>query len=393
MSSHNLLSLAGDGIASQRAYLAAQQATQQSVNAGVKNRPDSCKPLPGSLPSASFKGAIVDAQALAASMATKSQAPLGTAPPGPLPELLARDARERALDKVLQAAVKQAEARKAGVDLAKSNYFIKLMTFAGVAVTFGVTLALTVATAGAAAPMMALTSMRLAMAIGDVYYARKCVGAAQESLKQGRPVAGPPMGGSCVGNWLHAYRTWRGDDDAAARSYATSRGAIFTISLSLAMLVTGTMWTPAAAGAAQISKWVSSSVMGLMVPYELRVGYGDTRKQAGRTEDASELFNAAHDAATAELTEDDRRWLKDLLEDALGGVKGQAPLARKELDDLLGIANRNWPQRPVDANDRKVRKEREEAQEAWRSTTRLYIAANTSLGFFKTAASVYFKLT
>lgn len=352
-----------------------------------------CVPLPGSLPPSTFKGVVSDAQALAVKLASKAQTPLGAAPAGPRPELLVRDAREKALDKVLQAAVKQAEARKAGVDLAKSNYFIKLMTFAGIAVTFAVTLGLTVATAGAAAPMMALTSMRLATAIGDVYYARKCVSAAQESLKQGRPVAGPPMGGSCVGNWLHAYRTWRGDNDEAARSFATSRGAVFTISLSLAMLVTGTLWTPAAAGAAQISKWVSSSVMGLMVPYELRVGFGDTRKQSRRTEDASELFNAAHDAATADLTDKDRLWLKDILEDALGGVNGQGPLARKELDDLLGVASQNWPQRPVDANDQKVRREREEAQEAWRSTTRLYIAANTSLGFLKTAASVYFKLT
>ncbi len=460
----------------------------------------------GLLPPAAGSASPEATQAAVAAAAVKAQAPLSAADQHLAKVLEGREPHQRAQHKILEAAIKQAEARKAGVDLAKSNYFIKLMTFAGVAVTFGVTLALTVATAGAAAPMMALTSLRLITAIGDVHYARKCVAAAQESLRTGMPAKAPPMGGSCVGNWLHAYRVWRNDSPEAARDYATSRGAAFTICLSLAMVVTGTLWTPAAAMAGTVSKWVSSCIMGLMVPYELKVGFGDTRGQARAAMEATLMFEDACDIACGRvgvrgyapggpqalpegeenprLTAADRLEMAEFFETVLGPYRDKPPIALAELTGLRAqmaatdrpndpAASADAAKRPpvvaglrakarekagqVDvawvrwteaqaglqqaqvalrnarstlrsvraqvplpdarataqaelqaaqtdllraqalANERRLALEKaqadaEQAREAWRSTTRLYIAANTTLGFVKSAAAACAKL-
>mgnify|MGYP002130418957 CR=1 FL=1 len=53
-------------------------------------------------------------------------------------------AAEKAQHQVLEAAFKQAQARNAGVDLARANFFTRFMTFATVAVSASVAAALTV---------------------------------------------------------------------------------------------------------------------------------------------------------------------------------------------------------------------------------------------------------
>lgn len=345
--------------------------------------------IPASLPPSSFNGTSERAQQLCVAAKTKANVPLSAADAALQDALAKASPRERALHLVLEGAIKQAEARKAGVDLAKSNFFIKLMTFAGIAVSFGVTLALTVATAGAAAPMLALTSVRLVTAIGDVYYAGKCVKAAQESLKTGRPVPAPPLGGSCVGNWLYDYRIRRGDTPVEAKDYATGRSAIFTIALSLAMLATGTLWTPAVAGAAQISRWVSSILMGLMLPYELKVGFRDAQMQSKRVEATAEMLEEARSTA---MKPEDLEWFQEVLADALKGVQGEQPLARKELEDLRHATPESWATQSVNPADVEARKKREQAYEAWRSTTRLFIGLNTASSFGRAAFSVGVKL-
>ena len=91
---------------------------------------------------------------------------------------------------------------KAGVqaaELASEGKRGWLMTSAA---TWGVALALTVATGGIAIPMLVLTSVRLVIAIGDVYSAEKDLDAARR-IANGEPgVKRLPMGANWVGNLI-----------------------------------------------------------------------------------------------------------------------------------------------------------------------------------------------
>lgn len=255
--------------------------------------------LPGSLPPARSPASAQETRAKAASATTKARAPVfdPSRTARVMEEALKQaTAAEKAQHQVLEAAFKQAQARNAGVDLARANFFTRFMTFATVAVSASVAAALTVATFGAAAPLMALTGLRLVQAVADVGCAAICWRDARASAREGRTIQTLPMGANAMGNLLHkAYRGIQGcgEADPAARHFATRYAAAFTVGLSLATMITGQLFTPAATLTCQACRWAATTVASLMLPYETRVATTRAEHQAGLSGSAAVDFESA----------------------------------------------------------------------------------------------------
>jgi hypothetical protein len=129
----------------------------------------------------------------------------------------------------------------AGVDTAKRSFFGKLASTVVGGVVAGLAAALTVVTAGAAAPLLALACVNLAVCAGDArcsYHNYKNAVA----VSQGKPETNPkmPMGNSCIDNCIHSTLTFCGVKDSTAKTAATWVGPGVSLGLGItAMLISG----------------------------------------------------------------------------------------------------------------------------------------------------------
>ena len=119
-------------------------------------------------------------------------------------------------------------------------------------------IAATVATGGAAAPLVAFTGLRLLMSAADARAARECVRCAEANLR-GENLKPPPLGPNALGNWLHGRLKGRYGEDKAKvyAAYGSTAVALGLFALTAAIKVPAT--------AAKLSvKAVKTATLGLM---------------------------------------------------------------------------------------------------------------------------------
>lgn len=364
-------------------------ATSRPANA---DKPSSVVPasLPGSLPPARTQSLFGTVREMVASATGKAKKPLFDSEETKrvMEEALEKATpEERAQHRALEAACKQAQARLAGVDLARANFFTKFMTFATVAVSASVAATLTVATFGAAAPLMALTGLRLVQAIADVGCAAVCWRDAKASVKAGRTIQTLPMGANAMGNLLHkCYRSATGSSmgDPDAKHFAAVGAAGFTVALSAATIITGQWFSPAAMLTAQTCRWAATAVAAVMLMPE-----GGARKLAQRQSDMQKQASVDFKAAQ-QLTRELALKLKSEGSDCdpLGVIReivarGQQEGAHKipsmaELEALCAKHEAGWPQAPEpDPQEVSRTKTLEKSNAKWQTFARRWIAAVT----------------
>lgn len=289
-------------------------------------------------------------------------------PSGPVPKTTDQRRAEQ-LDTVLSALATQAEARKLGVDLAKADYFNKAHNVAVAFTNFVLTALLTAATGGLAAPMLALTSLRLVIATADMACARKTLKDAEQEHTTGRPVKDRlPMGSSAVGNltfWL-ARSLDKSMDDDRARVWGTRLGSFVSVGLSLSMLFTGLYAAPAFAFTEGLCKMASSTAAGFLGFYEYgKVGLFQAPAQA-KLLDKARANMATASATLAHISDEDRahlaKWLRE--------IKGFA--AVNELDSLLQLSDHPENFRREDASQADRRAQAENEANGIRLGTRAY---------------------
>lgn len=342
--------------------------------------------LPGSMPRAEVQASTDATRSKVAAAMAKARTPVFD--PARAQRVMDEALRgatdtEKAQHQILEAAFKQAEARNAGVDLARANFFTKFMTFATVAVSASVAAALTVATLGAAAPLMALTGLRLVQAVADVGCAAVCWRDAKASVREGRTIQTLPMGANAMGNLLHkGYRSVMGcDKDApAAKHFATRYAAAFTVGLSVASLVTGQLFTPAAELTCQACRWAATSVASMMLYYETKAATTMTDGHAGLSKAAEVDFKAAQ-ALMKNLQDTDRervlRFVKSLVaQDRLEA--SNRPAAQGELEVFHEKCAAAWRDDPEPAPEVVGRlKAMEDDNRKARTVARYWIAITT----------------
>jgi hypothetical protein len=364
----------------------AASAPQEATPSGGAGQALKPTVLPGSLPPAQVSSSPTQTRAKAAAAMAKARAPVfdPVRTQRVMDEALKRaSAAEKAQHQVLEAAFKQAQARHAGVDLARANFFTRFMTFATVAVSASVAAALTVATLGAAAPLMAMTGLRLLQAVADVGCAAICWRDAKASVREGRTIQSLPLGANAMGNLLHkAYRGYHGvgEADPAAKHFATRYAAAFTVGLSMATLVTGQLFTPAATLTCQACRWAATSVASLMLPYETRVATTKTEQHGDLSGRAAVDFKSAQ-AMLKELDEAGRGKVLGFVKSLVAHEQQEAwykPAAKGELQAFYDQQTSGWtdPQAPDPERARRL-EDMESDNRMARKVARTWIAVNT----------------
>lgn len=183
-------------------------------------------------------------------------------PPGPKPATIAApelgEAQAAAVKRVRDSAQALETALRQGVDVARKNFVGKLCSVAAGSVMLGLAIAATVATGGAAAPLVAFTGLRLLMSVADARAARECVKCAEANLR-GENRTPPTLGPNALGNWLHGKLKGRYGDDKAKvyAAYGSTAVALGLFALTAAIKVPAT--------AAKLSvKAVKTATLGLM---------------------------------------------------------------------------------------------------------------------------------
>lgn len=294
------------------------------------------------------------------------------------------DRAAKALDKVLQAASRQAEARKLGVDLAKADYFNKKHNVATAFTNFVLTALLTAATGGLAAPLLVLTGVRVMVAASDMACARKCVKDAEYEHQHGKPAPDRlPMGASGVGNLMFWALKSLDVGDEKAKLAATTAACVVSVGLSLSMMFTALYSAPAFAFTEGLCRMASSMTGGLLGLYEYGyIGLMQMPEQARRLNDARHEIALAQEFVDG-LPPEDRAWLARQLSE----MKGEA--ASKELDELLKQAKGEWTPTVEDRRKADQRKALEAVANGERLTTRGYFlimgAKSVFEGFYRIA--------
>lgn len=277
------------------------------------------------------------------------------------------DKAAAALDKVLNAASSQAEARRLGVDLAKADYFNKKHNVAVAVTNFVLTALLTAATGGLAVPLLVLTGVRVMVAAADMACARKSVKDAEYELEKGKPAPDRlPMGSSAIGNLTFWALKGLGVGDDKARLSATAAGCVVSVGLSLSMLFTALYSAPAFAFTEGLCRMGSSVAGGLLGLYEYGyVGFFQAPAQARRLDEVRKELALTQQFVDG-LGADDRAWLARQLRE----IDGEG--ASKEIDELLKLSAGEWA--PVVEDSRKVAQRRvlEDTATTTRQTTRAY---------------------
>lgn len=210
------------------------------------------------------------------------------------------------------------------------------------AATWGVALALTLATGGIAIPMLVLTSVRLLIAIGDVHYAEKDLDAARRIRDGETGVKRPPMGANCIGNLICSVFCPNPTD--RQKAYVTGVVMAFRVCLGIAMIaVAGFIKVPATL--LQKGIRAAASVVGMVNEVqdnktsELQTSVKEKKADALLALEAIRLsYLAQVEARISELNkpgspEDDQLTkLKSALE---AGDKGGAWAKQKDLDSAL----------------------------------------------------------
>lgn len=300
-----------------------------------------------------------------AGITDKAEVPL---PCGPV-QKTTEERRTEQLGVVIGALATQAEARKLGVDLAKADYFNKKHNVAVAFTNFVLTALLTAATGGAAAPLLALTAVRLVIACADMACARKTLKDSEIEHQTGRPVKDKlPMGSSAVGNltfWIAKGLDKEMSDDRA-RLWATRASSFVSVGVSLSMLFTGLYSAPAFAFTEGICRMASSTAAGFLGLYEYgKVGLSQAPAQAKLLEKARADMAAASQTL-ALMSDDDRQWLGSYLR----GIQGFAAI--NEMEGLLRLSDDPAAFQPEDAGKAARRTEAENEANFWRLGTRAY---------------------
>lgn len=211
--------------------------------------------------------------------------PLGDrVPPRQLPSQ-----RSEALDQLKASAAKLETARRAGVDLARASFMAKLLGAAMNAVGVGVAAALTVVTGGAAAPMLAIASMRFLSAAADAGYACKLWRDARDAA-DGKPVGPPPpMGANALGNLFHAAFSCRPFDAAKAVDRATRAASFVQFGLAVSALAVGAAIVVPAPVVHQVSRIVSSALLIAVFGRETQLMEGQAEARDAVTQASEEL--------------------------------------------------------------------------------------------------------
>lgn len=146
-----------------------------------------------------------------------------------------RSQRSDALRQITRWAEKDAQAQAAGVDLRRKTFINKLISTGAALITLGVAVALSVATAGAATPLVAVAGVRAVVLMGDSLAAWIDWRRSTET-----PPRKLPLGANCLGNLLYGLATRIGVKDLDAAKQAARVGSgLITVGLASASLALG----------------------------------------------------------------------------------------------------------------------------------------------------------
>lgn len=158
-------------------------------------------------------------------------------------------------------------AAAAGVDLARKTFMSRLLGASLSAMFLGVAVALTVATGGAAAPVLAIAALRFISVAADAACAYKCWRDACDA-QAGRPVSRPlPMRASAVGNLVYAVAIHRGYTPEEATRWATRGQGLVALSLAVAGAVLGGIG-PAATVAEKACRMAAGALLTVQFPVD-----------------------------------------------------------------------------------------------------------------------------
>ncbi len=187
-----------------------------------------------------------------------------------------------------------------GVDLAKASFMSKLLGVGTAAAIAGVAVALTVATHGATAPLVAVLGTRFLIAAADAACAWRCWRDAKAAAA-GRAVENPlPLGANAIGNLLHKALRSCGLDAGRATRYATTGSALVSVGLSAAALGLG-LFAPAADLAGKITRLAAGGAAALLFPFET---YALCKEQVGKP-GRQEALKALDDAVRQYVSQGD----------------------------------------------------------------------------------------
>lgn len=213
--------------------------------------------------------ARVSVPAPVSSSASAPPAPLANPVPAPQaagatsPPLTAQDA----LKQIAAQADTLVRLRDEGVDLAKKTFMSKLLGVGMSAVFTAVALAVTVATGGAAAPVMAVAALRFISVASDAACAFQCWRDAVNGIPPERSL---PMRASGVGNLIYfAAKRWGKDHDAAVR-LATRGSAAVAVSLAVTGAVVGALG-PASTAAEKACRVAAGVLLTAQFPADSRL--------------------------------------------------------------------------------------------------------------------------
>lgn len=120
----------------------------------------------------------------------------------------------------------KARAEVAGVDLRKAVFVSKQVSTVASLLTLGVAVALTVATAGAATPLLIVAATRTAILIGDAWCAREDLRRMQET-----PPTSLPMGSNFLGNLIYSLVHREGSSPEESQRRAKLGSGLLSVGL------------------------------------------------------------------------------------------------------------------------------------------------------------------
>lgn len=271
------------------AYSAAQATARRpdAINAQASLTPLSPPTPPAGLRPAATPGNLVPDGLAVSPQQVREQLTAPAINPGACDPAVCR---ANATQKLEQARESLKKAGQPGLDIVKRTFFTKALGVALTAASVAVAAALTVFTAGAAAPFLAVAGASLIVQCGNAYCAyRNYKNAEAVANHKDKPYADLPMGNSCVANVVYAGLKQLGVE--RPQSAARMAGRTVALALGVASIAMGYCLTVDAASAGvavtkQVVKYLTGSTVALSALTNLGTQGSRRREMRANFEDA-----------------------------------------------------------------------------------------------------------
>lgn len=236
--------------------------------------------------------------------------------------------REHVQDTMMQVAAKIEAAERVGVRLDRLNFMSKLLGAGMAAVAVGVAAALTGATFGAGAALLAIASVRLAIAVGDAVCAYRVL----QDRRETPPKNSLPLKSSAIGNALFFMFSKAGMPRTQAIDRATRASVPVSVGLAVVAMSLGQVAAaPDAVGTGL--RVAAGGLLGLMWARDMHVN-----DEADRTALAARQARRAVVRRAVALTPAETRqviaWMDELLGSGVASRTLRADLAVSASGDL-----------------------------------------------------------